>query len=235
MANHAIISRLWNLWNGFVSLWVTDIEKEHPEIAYQNSIQSMTQKYTKLKEASGRIIARRMDIEARLGDSKRQLEAVASQLEAALATSQDDLALVLIGKKNLLDENVSGLEADLAEATKDADEAKGALLEIKGEIDKLKAEKEKMLARFASAKARLQIQESLDGLSVDAEVQALAGVREHIKGKVAEAKLGSELRSSDLDVRLKELNKTAASTSARAQLEAMKKARQAAAEGGKTL
>ena len=85
------------------------------------------------------------------------------------------------------------------------------------------------------AKARLQIQESLDGLSVDAEVQALAGVREHIKGKVAEAKLGSELRSSDLDVRLKELNKTAASTSARAQLEAMKKARQAAAEGGKTL
>jgi phage shock protein A len=235
MANHAIISRLWNLWNGFVSLWVTDIEKEHPEIAYQNSIQSMTQKYTKLKEASGRIIARRMDIEARLGDSKRQLEAVASQLEAALATSQDDLALVLIGKKNLLDENVSGLDADLAEATKDADEAKGALLEIKGEIDKLKAEKEKMLARFASAKARLQIQESLDGLSVDAEVQALAGVREHIKGKVAEAKLGSELRSSDLDVRLKELNKTAASTSARAQLEAMKKARQAAAEGGKTL
>lgn len=235
MANHAIISRLWNLWNGFVSLWVTDIEKEHPEIAYQNSIQSMTQKYTKLKEASGRIIARRMDIEARLGDSKRQLEAVASQLEAALATGQDDLALVLIGKKNLLDENVAGLEADLAEATKDADEAKGALLEIKGEIDKLKAEKEKMLARFASAKARLQIQESLDGLSVDAEVQALAGVREHIKGKVAEAKLGSELRSSDLDVRLKELNKTAASTSARAQLEAMKKARQAAAEGGKTL
>jgi phage shock protein A len=235
MANHAIISRLWNLWNGFVSLWVTDIEKEHPEIAYQNSIQSMTQKYAKLKEASGRIIARRMDIESRLADSKRQLDTVASQLEAALATSQDDLALVLIGKKNLLDENVSGLEADLAEATKDADEAKTALLEIKGEIDKLKAEKEKMLARFASAKARLQIQESLDGLSVDAEVQALAGVREHIKGKVAEAKLGSELRSSDLDVRLKELNKTAASTSARAQLEAMKKARQAAAEGGKTL
>ena len=235
MANHAIISRLWNLWNGFVSLWVTDIEKEHPEIAYQNSIQSMTQKYAKLKEASGRIIARRMDIESRLADSKRQLDTVASQLEAALATSQDDLALVLIGKKNLLDENVSGLEADLAEATKDADEAKGALLEIKGEIDKLKAEKEKMLARFASAKARLQIQESLDGLSVDAEVQALAGVREHIKGKVAEAKLGSELRNSDLDVRLKELNKTAASTSARAQLEAMKKARQAAAEGGKTL
>jgi phage shock protein A len=235
MANHAIISRLWNLWNGFVSLWVTDIEKEHPEIAYQNSIQSMTGKYVKLKEASGRIIARRMDIESRLGDSKRQLDTVASQLEAALATGQDDLALVLIGKKNLLDETVSGLDADLAEATKDADEAKAALLEIKGEIDKLKAEKEKMLARFASAKARLQIQESLDGLSVDAEVQALAGVREHIKGKVAEARLGGELRSSDLDVRLKELGRTAASTSARAQLEAMKKARQAAAEGGKTL
>lgn len=235
MATHNIISRLWNLWNGFLSLWVTDIEKEHPEIAYQNSIQSMTEKYGKLKAASGRIIARRLDIESRLDEARKELASVSSQLEAALATSQDDLALVLIGKKNLLDETIKDLDGDLAEAAKDADEAKSALLDIKGEIDKLKAEKEKMLARFESAKARLQIQESLDGLSVDAEVQALAGVREHIKGKVAEAKLGAELRGSDLDVRLKELNKTAASTNARAQLEAMKKARQAAAEGGKTL
>ncbi|MBK9574692.1 MAG: hypothetical protein IPO43_19220, partial [Rhodoferax sp.] len=56
MANNAITGRLWNLWTGFLALWVTDIEKEHPEIAYQNSIQSMIEKYGKLKAASGRII-----------------------------------------------------------------------------------------------------------------------------------------------------------------------------------
>jgi phage shock protein A len=232
MANNAIVSRLWNLWTGFVALWVTDVEKEHPEIAYQNSIASMTEKYAKLKQASGRIIARRLDIDSQLSAAKAELEKVASQLNAALATNQDDLALVLIQKKNALDEGIAGLQADFAEADKDAEEAKASLLDMKAEIDKLKAEKERMVAKLQSAEARLHIQESLDGLSIDAEVQALAGVRDHIKGRVAEAKLGAELRESDLDQRLKTLNRSAGAVTARAQLEQMKKAQAAAAAGG---
>lgn len=231
MANNAIMSRLWNLWTGFVALWVTDIEKEHPEIAYQNSIASMTEKYTRLKQASGRIIARRLEIEDRLAGAKAELDKVTAQLNAALATNQDDLALVLIQKKNAIDEDVKSLEADFAEADKDAEEAKGQLLEIKGEIDRLKAEKDRMIAKFQSAEARLKIQESLDGLSIDAEVQALSGVREHIKGRVAEAKLGAELRQSDLDVRLATLTRSAGAVTARAQLEQMKAARAAQATG----
>lgn len=232
MANNAIMSRLWNLWTGFVALWVTDIEKEHPEIAYQNSIASMTEKYTKLKQASGRIIARRLEVEDRLNSARAELDKVSTQLNAALATNQDDLALVLIQKKNALDEDVKALEADFAEADKDAEEAKGQLLEIKGEIDRLKAEQDRMIAKFNSAEARLKIQESLDGLSIDAEVKALSGVREHIKGRIAEAKLGAELRSSDLDVRLQSLTRSSAAVTARAQLEQMKAARAAQAAGG---
>ena len=238
MANNAIVSRLWNLWTGFVALWVTDIEKEHPEIAHQNSIASMTEKYSKLKQASGRIIARRIDLENQLQAAKTELAKVTSQLNAALATNQDDLALVLIQKKNALDESIQGLDADFAEADKDAEEAKASLLDMKSEIDRLKAEKDRMIAKFQSAQARIKIQESLDGLSIDAEVQALAGVREHIKGRVAEAKLGSELRESDLDQRLKSLNRSAGAVTARAQLEQMKKAMEAnnaAGGGGKSL
>ncbi|MEO8023094.1 PspA/IM30 family protein [Polaromonas sp.] len=229
------MGRLWNLWTGFIALWVTDIEKEHPEIAYQNSIQSMIEKYAKLKQASGRIIARKLDIEGRLQTARADLAKVDQQLSAALATNQDDLALVLIQKKNALGEEIAHLDSDFSEADKDAEEAKASLLEMKSEIDRLKAEKDRMIAKFQSAEARLKIQESLDGLSIDAEVQALAGVRDHIKGRVAEAKLGSELRESDLDTRLKNLNRTAGAVTARAQLEQMKKANAAAAAGGKTL
>ena len=235
MANNLIMSRLWNLWTGFVALWVTDVEKDHPEIAYQNSIASMTEKYGLLKQASGRIIARRLDIESRLETAKAEMSKVAAQLNAALATNQDDLAMVLIQKKNALDEDLKSMEADFGEADKDAEEAKGQLLEIKGEIDRLKAEKDRMIAKFQSAEARLKIQESLDGLSIDAEVQALSGVREHIKGRIAEAKLGTELRQSDLDVRLKTLNRSAGTVNARAELEQMKKARTAESAGGKSL
>ncbi len=236
MANNLIVGRLWNLWTGFIALWVTDVEKQHPEIAYQNSIQSMIEKYAKLKQASGRIIARKLDVEGRLEVARTEMVKVDQQLNAALAINQDDLALVLIQKKNALTEEITSLDGDFAEAQKDAEEAKNSLLDMKSEIDRLKAEKDRMIAKFQSAEARLKIQESLDGLSIDAEVQALAGVRDHIKGRIAEAKLGTELRESDLDTRLKSLNRTAGSVTARAQLEQLKKANAVAAgSASKTL
>jgi phage shock protein A len=79
-----------------------------------------------------------------------------------------------------------------------------------------------------SAQARMKIQGQLDGLSVDAEVKALGAVRDHIKGQVAAANLGSELQNSDLDVRLNKLRQSSASVTAKAQLDAMKQARAAA-------
>ncbi len=228
MANNAIFARLANLWTGFISLWVSDIEKEHPEIAYQNAIASMIDKYAKLKAATGSIIARRQDITARLDVSERELASVAADLETALATSQDDLAVVLIQKKNTLDAAIAELRNDASQATADADNAKDSLMQVKSEIDKLKSEKDRMLAQMQSAQARLQIQGQLDGLSVDAEVKALGAVREHIKSQVAQASLGAELQNSDLDVRLNKLRQSSGSVTAKAQLEAMKQARAAA-------
>jgi phage shock protein A len=228
MANNAIFARLANLWTGFISLWVSDIEKEHPEIAYQNAISSMIDKYTKLKAATGSIIARRQDITARLEASERELASVAADLETALATNQDDLAVVLIQKKNTLDAAIAELRSDATQATADADNAKDSLIQVKSEIDKLKSEKDRMLAQMQSAQARLQIQGQLDGLSVDAEVKALGAVREHIKSQVAQASLGVELQNSDLDVRLNKLRQSSGNVTAKAQLDAMKQARAAA-------
>lgn len=228
MANNAIFARLANLWSGFISLWVSDVEKAHPEIAYQNAIASMIEKYTQLKAATGAIIARRQEITARLEAQERELASVSADLETALATNQDDLAVVLIQKKNAVDAALVELRADAAQATSDADTAKDSLMQVKSEIDKLKAEKDRMLAQMHSAQARLKIQGQLDGLSVDAEVQALGAVRDHIKSQVAQASLGAELRDSDLDVRLNKLRQSSGAVTAKAQLDALKAARAAA-------
>lgn len=236
MANNAIFARLGNLWTGFISLWVSDVEKAHPEIAYQNAIASMIEKYSQLKAATGAIIARRQDITSRLETQERELASVAADLETALATNQDDLAVVLIQKKNALDAAIAELRVEAEQATTDADNAKDSLMQVKSEIDKLKAEKDRMLAQMLSAQARLKIQGQLDGLSVDAEVQALGAVRDHIKGQVAQANLGSELHESDLDVRLNKLRQSSGAVTAKAQLEAMKQARANAAQASvKTL
>lgn len=229
MANINLFDRLGNLWKGFVSLWITDVEKRHPEIAYQNAIDAMIEKYGQLKSATASIIRRRTDLENRLKAEEAELASITADLDAAINTSQDDLAVVLIQKKNALESSVAALRTDLETAQKDAEDAKDSLLQVKGEIDKLKAEKDRMLAQMASAQARVKIQNQLEGLSVDAEVRALDNVREHIKNTVAEANLGQELRNSDLDVRLAKLRQSSGSVTARQQLEELKKARAAQA------
>jgi phage shock protein A len=237
MAQVGFFRRLANLWRGFLSIWISDIEKEHPEIAYENAINSMVEKYTKLKSATASIIRRREEIDSRFQKTTRELTEVEGQLNAALETSQDDVAVLLIQKKNELSKELTEQRMELDTAQKDADSAKSSLLNVQGEIRGLKAERDSMLAKMQSAQARIKIQEQLDGLSVDAEVKALDNVREHIKTTIAEANLGRELSESSLDARLQALKSQAGEVQARQQLAELKakRAAQQAAQSQKTL
>lgn len=232
-----LISRLSNLWRGFLSLWISDIEKEHPEIAYENAINSMVGKYAKLKSATAAIIRRREDLEERFKQANADLQQTEAELNTAVETNQDDLAVVLIQKKNQLATDIAELQGDMESARSDADSAKSSLLSVQGEIRKLKAERDSMLAKMQSAQARLRVQEQLDGLSVDDEVRALDNVRTHIKNTIAEANLGKELSDTSLDARLANLRNQVGDVQAKQELAALKarKAAQQAAQGQKTM
>lgn len=230
-----IFSRLANLVRGFLSLFVTGLEQQHPEIAYENAINTMIEKYNKLKNATAGLIRLREDAADRLQKAQAQQKELAAMLEQAMATGQDDLAVELIERKDAVDAEIASLQAELEGAEKDVDTAKNALTEVKGEIGKLKAEKDRMLAKMQSAQARTRINDQLEGLSVDAELRALENVRTGIKDTIAKAKLGDELRESDLDTRLNALKASSSKATARAKLEAMKKDRAAASDANRTI
>lgn len=235
MGDVAFFSRVKNLFKGFLSLFISDIEKEHPEIAYENAINSMVDKYSKLKNATAAIIRRREDIDERLKKANKELLQTDHELNAAVETNQDDLAVILLQKKNQLEAEIKELSADMETAIKDADSAKSSLISVQSEIKKLKAERDVMLARMHSAQARLKIQEQLDGLSVDAEVKALDNVRDHIKTTVAAANLGKELSETSLDSRLAALKNQAGDVQAKQQLAELKAKRSQAQQAQKTL
>jgi phage shock protein A len=216
--------RLSNLWRGFVSLWISDVEKANPEIAYENAITSMIEKYSGLKRATAAIIRRREELEQRHATQAKELAQVTQDLNVAVETNQDDLALVLIQKKNQLETEVAELQTDMTAASKDADGAKASLMQIQSEIKKLKAEKDAMMAKLQSAQARIRIQQQLEGLSVDNEVKALDNVREHIKNTIAQANLEKEIGESSLDQRLAQLRQQSGEVTARQQLEQLKAA-----------
>ena len=231
MASIGFIARLANIWKGFLSLWISDVEREHPEIAYENAINSMVEKYSGLKRATAGLIRRREEIELRFTTQSKELAQVTADLDTAVATNQDDLALVLIQKKQQLEQEVKSLEGELDLAMKEADSAKSSILQVQGEIKKLKGEKDQMIARLRSAEAKLRIHQQLEGLSVEADVKALENVREHIQNTVAEANLNKELAGSDLDNRLRELRSQTGEVTARSELERLKAAKAAAGQG----
>src|ERR1043166_4472382 len=111
-----LFSRLGNLWKGFLSLWIADIEKDHPEIAYENAINSMTAKYAKLKSATAAIIRRREELDERYKTATASLKQTEAELNTAVETNQDDLAVILIQKKNQLTSDITDMKAEMDQA-----------------------------------------------------------------------------------------------------------------------
>ena len=227
--------RLANLWSGFLSLWISDVEGRNPEAVYEAAIEERVRKHKELKKAVSGIVYLRNKLASELETKERELKEVMTQLPIAVQEGEDEVALVLIEKKDQLAGAIEQLSRDLAKVRDQAEEAKAGLIQFQSEIEKLKREKQEMLAAKASAEARLEIQETLSGLSTEADVRALDGVREGIQKLQAEADIGAEIEGGTLDAKLAKIRERAASSSARAQLEQMKRqasARQAAEGGG---
>ncbi len=216
-------NRLANIWRGFLSLWVSNIETRNPEAVYEAAIEERVRKHRELKKAVSGIVYLRNKTSKELEEAQKELKSVNAQIPIAVQDGEDDVALVLIQKKDQLNAKVESLSADLEKIAAQAEEAKSGLISFQAEIEKLKREKEEMLAKKASAEARIEIQETLDGLSTDADIKALDNVREHIEKIQAEADIGTELGEENLDAKLARIKAKTASASAQAQLDEMKR------------
>ena len=138
---------------------------------------------------------------------------------------EDEVALVLLQRKEDTEKRVTSIEGELEQAREDAEAAKASIVTFQAEIEKLQREKAATLAKLETAEARIKIQETLDGMSLDADIQALDNVRDHVARKQAEADVNSELGDAEIGSKLKKIQAQAGTATARNKLEALKKAR----------
>lgn len=229
-----LFQRLANLWKGFLSLWVSNIETKNPEAVYEAAIEERIRKHKELKKAVSGIVYLRNKTSAELETKEKELKEIMTQLPVAIEEGEDEVALVLIQKKDSLTSDIGELTGQLSKIKDQADDAKSGLLAFQAEIEKLKREKDEMLAKKANAEARISIQETLNGLSTDADIKALDNVREHVNKLQAEADIGAEIEGDSLDAKLAKIKEKAGQSGARSQLDAMKAqmaAKKAAAAG----
>jgi phage shock protein A len=228
-------SRITNVWKGFLSIFVSDLENNNAEAVYQSAIEERIKKHRELKKAVSGIVYLRNKLQGELEEKQTILAEIQKQIPIAIEEDEDEAALVLIQKKDELTAAIAEIQVELEKVSAQAQDAKAGLVAFQGEIEKLKREKHAMLAKKANAEARIQIQETLDGLSTDADIRALDNVREGIDKLQAEAEVGNELSEDSLDTKLEEIKAKTATASARSQLDEMKKqmAAQKAAQEGK--
>ena len=223
-----LFARLRNLLRGIASRWLGDRETGNPGAVYEAAIRERVAQYAKLREAAAGVIYLRGKLERELQLRSGELGRLRQQLDLAVARDDDPAALALISRRDVIGSDVERLTAELTELTTEADAAKRNLVGFQDEIVRLREERVRMLARLANAKARLRLHETLSGLSPEADIQALESVREHVNRLVAEVALVREGGDPELERRLGTIRDAEAASSARAQLEEMKRAKRAA-------
>jgi len=223
--------RLVNLLKGFLGLSISDLESRNPQAVYEAAINERIRRHKELKKAVASILYLRNKLSDELQSKEKELAEIQPQIPVAVDEGVDDVALVLIEKKDSLLGEIADVKVELERVVSNAEEAKEGLIQFKGEIEKLKHEKDEMLAKKATADARIRIQETLDGLSTDADIRALDNVRENINKAAAEVDVNTEINDNSLDKKLAEIKEKTADASAKAQLDELKKARQAQKAG----
>ena len=218
-----MLSRFAALWNGFWSNLLGDVEKNNPELVYQNAINERVSQYQKLMKAVSGIVYLRNKLEKDLEVKSKEMADISAQIPVAVSTGEEQAALVLIERKNALTNELEYVKVELAKVSEQAEEAKAGLVTFQHEIEKLKAERDTMVAKREHAKARLKIQEQLSGLTTDADIKALDGVRESIHKLEAQADIAREVQGAGMEGKLKKIREATGSATARAELEEIKR------------
>jgi len=221
----SFVSRLYNLVRGGLSHWMGGRETKNPAAVYEAAINERLEQYVKLRQAAAGVLYMRGKLAREVELKTAALRGLKRELEYAVDHDHDDVALALIGRRDVLSAEVARVTEELADLNREAEAAKKNLIAFQGEVARLREEKVRMLAKLANAKARLRLQETIKGISPDADIRALEEVRAHVERLVAEAQVSREVNDVELEKKLEGIREAESSNAARAQLDELKRVR----------
>ncbi len=195
MSSHkpSMFARMRSLFRGLFGSWVRDQEQQKPEVVYEQAIAERVRQYRELKDAVAGILYMRNKLESEIADRRAEIARLHDDVRRAVRRGEEETSLSLIAHKQALFEDLERAEQELDQVRAQADEAKTNLVRFREEIRSLVREKGRMLATLANARARRRLQSAIEGLSVDAEMDALENVREHVSKMVMQSEVDQEL------------------------------------------
>jgi phage shock protein A len=220
--SRSLTGRLRNLIHGILAVWIRDSERQNPRAVYEEAIHQRTRQYRDLKEAVAGILYMRNKLEAEIVERRAEIARLHDDTRRAVRCGQDELSVSLIARKQLLLEDLERAERELEGVRSEAEEAKSNLVRFRQEIRELVQEKSRMLATLANAQARRRMSEAIEGLSVDADMKALEGVRDHIARITTEGALEREIGDATVRTRIRAIRDEVRDEAARRELRELK-------------
>ena len=220
--SRSLTARFRHLVHGIFAVWIRDGERQHPRAVYEEAIHQRTQQYRDLKEAVAGILYMRNKLEAEIAERRAEIARLHDDVRRSVRGGEDDLSVALIARKQMLLEDLERAERELEGVRAEAEEAKSNLVRFREEIRGLVQEKSRMLATLASAQARRRMSEAIEGLSVDADMRALEGVRDHIARITTEGALERELGDATMRTRIRAIRDEVRDEAARRELRELK-------------
>lgn len=186
-------SRLTLLLRGWFGEWIRGRERRNPGAVYEAAIGERRQQYQALRSAAAGLIYLRGKLADQRDTAAQRLAGLEAWLESALDRDDDAAALQALARRDALRRELSRLDAELAELSRESEAAKQNLIAAGEDLARLRDEKVRMLGRLANARARVRLRRSLQGGVSDADLRALEVVREDIERQVQEVQLDREL------------------------------------------
>jgi len=220
----SMFARMRSLFRGLFGSWVRDQEQQKPEVIYEQAIAERVRQYRELKDAVAGILYMRNKLENEIAERRAEIARLHDDVRRTVRRGEEEASLSLIAHKQALFEDLERAEQELDQVRSQADEAKTNLVRFREEIRSLVREKGRMLATLANARARRRLQAAIEGLSVDAEMDALENVRDHISRMVMQSEVNQELgeEGDAFRTKLRGFRDEARRESARSELESLK-------------
>lgn len=218
-----LFGRIANIFRGFLSLFIDGIEEKNPEVVYESAISAKTDQYQKLMKAVSGIVYLRNKLEKELGEKTKSLLEIQTQIPIAVEDGEDEVTLLLIEQKNKLIADIDRIKGEVEKISAQAEESKENLINFQSDIEKLKSEKQEMLVRRENALTQKRIQDQISNMSVEDDIKSLNNVRESISKLEAQVQVSKEVNNNSLDTKLSAIKAKAVSSTAKEELEAMKK------------
>jgi phage shock protein A len=203
---------------------VEGVEQRNVAAVYEAAIDHAVRQTAEYRSRLAGLVVMRDKTRDELTAREADLKQVLAGVQGAVTEGDDDTALVLISRKEELTAELEDKARLLTQLTDQVEEAKRNLAELRAGVPELQREKEQAVANKVLAEARIDIDESMTGLSDQAHIKGLDSVRESIGRLERQANPGYiDGEGHSVRGRAEAMGRKAKEASARAQLEALKR------------